>query len=41
MEVQTDVQVSDFHDLYDKESKYVRRELSDPNLTPDDSEKSR
>ncbi|WCR58216.1 hypothetical protein [Wolbachia endosymbiont of Ctenocephalides felis wCfeJ] len=41
MEVQTDVQVSNFHDLYDKEGRYVRTELSDPNLTPNDPEKSR
>lgn len=34
MEVQTDVQMNDFHDLYDKEGKYVRTELSDPKSTP-------
>lgn len=35
VEVQTDVQMNDFRDLYDKEGKYVRTELSDPNTVPD------
>ncbi|WP_264685803.1 MULTISPECIES: hypothetical protein [unclassified Wolbachia] len=34
VEVQTDVQMNDFRDLYDKEGKYVRTELSDPNTVP-------
>ncbi|WP_353274572.1 hypothetical protein [Wolbachia endosymbiont (group B) of Hofmannophila pseudospretella] len=34
MEIQTDVQMNDFRDLYDKEGKYVRTELSDPNTVP-------
>lgn len=34
VEVQTDVQMNDFHDLHDKEGKYVRTELSDPNTVP-------
>ncbi|NSM56683.1 hypothetical protein HET73_04485 [Wolbachia endosymbiont of Atemnus politus] len=38
MEVQTDETICN---LYDKEGKYVRTELLDPNLTPNDPEKSR
>lgn len=34
MEIQTDVKMSDLRDLYDKEGKYVRTELSDPKPTP-------
>lgn len=34
MEIQTDVQMNDFRNLYDKEGKYARTELSDPNTVP-------
>ncbi|WP_264711271.1 coiled-coil domain-containing protein [Wolbachia endosymbiont (group B) of Aporia crataegi] len=41
IEIQTDVQMNDFHDLYDKERKYVRTELSDPSaVSAQASEKS-
>lgn len=41
IEIQTDVQMNDFHDLYDKEGKYVRTELSDPSaVSAQASEKS-
>ncbi|WP_250296507.1 coiled-coil domain-containing protein [Wolbachia endosymbiont of Oedothorax gibbosus] len=41
VEVQTDVQMNDFHDLYNEKGEYVKTEFSNPNVVPaQDSEKS-
>ncbi|WP_253302108.1 hypothetical protein [Wolbachia endosymbiont of Psylliodes chrysocephala] len=34
VEVQTDVQMNDFHDLYNEKGEYVKTEFSNPNAVP-------